>query len=160
MIDALNNLSDLHEELLQLARDKQKFVIENRVDLLMTVTAKETKAIAVLERMNGDVERLSGACWAELGLSPKPSSTLADLIQAIHRADFKRSLTEAAERLRRQIGQLKEWNERNQMLVRQSLDYIALQIDLFTAPDDNVTYSSPVKSAPAGTPRRTFDTRA
>jgi hypothetical protein len=159
LVETLNNLSDIHESLLGLAREKQKLIIDNRVDPLMAITAKETKAIAAIEQLNRDVKRLTDACWVEAGLSPKPGSTVADLIQGLFRAESKLALTKAAERLHHQIEQLKEQNDRNQLLVRQSLDFIAFQIDLFTGPDDDGTYS-PIKSSQTGAPRRMFDTRA
>ncbi|WP_123042226.1 flagellar protein FlgN [Cohnella candidum] len=159
LLNALNGLTDIHEEMLQLAREKQKLVVENRVDRLMTLTAKESKAIAAMEQLNLSIHRYTRECWAELGIAPKPGSTLADLLQAVTKAESKRLLAEAADRLMTSIQQLKEQNERNQLLVRQSLEYIAFQIDLITAPPDDMTYS-PTKSHAAAAPRRSFDTRA
>ncbi|KIL36693.1 hypothetical protein SD71_06750 [Cohnella kolymensis] len=159
LLNTLRSLSDIHEELLQLAQEKQQLVIENRVEQLIAVTGKETKAIGTLERLNKDVSKYTTESLAELGLSSKAGATLVDVIQAMYRADLKAEMLDVAERLRDQVRQLKELNERNQLLVRQSLDYIGFQIELLTAPHDDVTYS-PIHKAKAGTPRRTFDSRA
>jgi FlgN protein len=143
-----------------LAKEKQKSVIDNRVDQLMTFTAKESKAIITMEQLNQDITKYTLLCWAEIGLVAKPTSTLADLIQALPRAEQKSALTIAGERLKEQVHLMKEQNDRNQQLVRQSIEFIAFQIDLLSGPfDDDVTYS-PNRPANAGTPRRTFDTRA
>lgn len=160
LLNTLNGLSSIHEELLQLAREKQNLVTRNQVDQLMTVTAKETRAISVMEKLNEEIHRHANTCWTEMGIQPQPNATLADLLQAITRVDAKQALTDAADRLGTSVQQLKDLNDRNQILVRQSLEYIAFQIDLLTAPIDDVTYSPPTKSAAAGTPRRSFDTRA
>lgn len=159
LLKVLGELADFHDEMVKLAQEKQKCVIENRVDQLMTITAKETRAISVLERLGGELQSAAVECWKELGMAPKPNSTLSDLMQAITRTDLKRDLSQAAERLSGAIRQLKEINERNQQLVRQSLDWIAFQIDLFTAPYDDVTYSAP-QAGGYRTPIRSFDTRA
>lgn len=159
LLTTLRGLSDIHEELLLLAQEKQQLVIENRVEQLIAVTGKETRAIGNLERLNSDVSKYTSESLVELGLSPKPGTTLADVIQAMYRADLKSKMIEIAERLKDQVRQLKELNERNQLLVRQSLDYIGFQIELITAPYDDVTYS-PVQTTKAGAPRRTFDSRA
>jgi hypothetical protein len=158
-VAALDGLSNIYEELLQLSRHKQQLIVHNRVDELITVTAQETKAVTVIHKMETEVNRLADECRAGIGITPNPASTLADLIQAVHQADWKTSLGQAAERLSELVGKLKEQNNRNQMLVRDSLNYIGFQIDLFTAPFENVTYS-PTKSAPTGLARRTFDTKA
>ncbi|WP_256759120.1 flagellar protein FlgN [Cohnella sp. WQ 127256] len=160
VINTLSNLSDIHEELLLLAREKQRSVIDNRVDQLMTFTAKESKAISSMEQLNRDITQYSIQCWKDLGLNAKPASTLADLIQAFPRADQKSALMLAGDRLKEQVRLLKEQNDRNQQLVRQSLEFIDFQIDLLSAPyDEDMTYS-PKRPVNAGTPRRTFDTRA
>ncbi|BBI36151.1 flagellar protein FlgN [Cohnella abietis] len=160
LLNTLNSLSDIHEELLELAHEKQKAVIENRIDQLMTFTAKESKSIATMEQLNRDITQFTLQCWTELGLTPKPASTLADLMQALHRAEHKQALKAAGDRLREQVQLLKDQNERNQLLVRQSLEFLGFQIDLLSAPyDEDMTYS-PNRSGSSGTPRRTFDTRA
>lgn len=160
LLNALNSLSDIHEELLQLAREKQRSVIDNRVDQLMTFTAKESKWIATMEQLNNDVTQFTLQCWTEIGLTAKPASTLADLMQALHRAEHKTALMAAGNRLKGLVHLLKDQNDRNQLLVRQSLEFLEFQIDLLSAPyDEDVTYS-PNRNANSGTPRRTFDTRA
>jgi flagellar biosynthesis/type III secretory pathway chaperone len=160
LLNTLNSLSDIHEELLQLAREKQRSVIDNRVDQLMTFTAKESKGIAAMEQLNSDVTQFTLQCWTELGLTAKPDLTLAELIQALHRAEQKKALMAAGDRLKEFVKLLKDQNDRNQLLVRQSLEFLEFQIDLLSAPyDEDVTYS-PNRPANSGTPRRTFDTRA
>lgn len=159
LLNALNGLADLHEQLLALAREKQRAVIENRIDQLMTVTAKESKAISAMERLNDEVNGLAGECRKEMGLVQSPGATLADLLQAVYKPEWKIALADAAERLKTQVAQLKEINERNQLLVRHSLDYIQFQFDLIAGPVDDVTYASPTSTGVSSS-RRIFDTRA
>lgn len=159
LLKALNDLSDIHEDLLQLAHEKQRLVIENRVDQLVALTAKESKAIAAMDKLNDDIRHFTRECWTELGLAQKPGAVLSELVQAVHRVEWKSALTEAADRLKSQIGQLKELNDRNQMLVQQSLDYIRFALDLLSDPYDDITYS-PARPVSGGAPRRTFETQA
>ncbi|MBB6671523.1 flagellar protein FlgN [Cohnella nanjingensis] len=163
LLTTLEALTDIHEEMLQLARDKVRIVVENKVEDLVALTAKETRVVSRLESCYRDMTQETAGGWAELGLAPRPSVKLSDLIQAVHRADRKSELTELALKLRSQHEELKVLNERNQMLVRQSLDYIQFELDLIAGPyDQDVTYSPNAGQSnyQGGTSRRMFDTRA
>jgi len=160
LLHALDELSGIHEQLIGLAEEKQQLIVHNEVDRLMAATAKESKHIAEIERVNRDVQQFTRACWSEIGIVPNERTTLADLLAAIVQEDCKRPLHDAANRLRDAVGRLKQINDRNQQLVRQTLEYINFQVDLLSAPLDDGTYAPTPKPAASGTARRMFDTRA
>ncbi|MCC3374080.1 flagellar protein FlgN [Cohnella sp. REN36] len=163
LLTTLETLTDIHEEMLQLAREKVRIVVENRVEELVALTAKETRVVARMEDCYRTMTQETAGGWAELGMAPRPSVKLSDLIQAVHRADRKSELTELAKKLRGQHEELKVLNERNQLLVRQSLEHIQFELDLIAGPyDQDVTYSPNAgqQAYQGGSARRMFDTRA
>lgn len=163
LLIALNSLIDIHDELLQLARDKVTIVVQNDVDALMALTAKETRLIARLEDSFREMGSSAAGSWKEIGLTARPGSRLSDLIQAVPRADHKTELRALTAKLKERHNELKVINERNQLLIQQSLELIRYELDLIAGPSEQeITYAptSAGQGYVGGASRRSFDTRA
>lgn len=160
---ALEHLSSVLDEMLPLAKGKSDLIVRNKVEDLVALTSRELRLTARMEESYREVERATASCWAELGIRPRPGSALANLIQAIHRIEEKSALSELARRLREKHDELKAHNERNQLLVKQSLEWIDYELNLIAGPfDQEATYSPNVvnPSYSGSSYRRMFDTRA
>ncbi|MFD2331478.1 flagellar protein FlgN [Cohnella sp. GCM10020058] len=160
---ALEELNVMLDEMLPLARDKSEVIVRNKVEDLVSLTSRELRLTARMEEHYREIERATSSCWTELGLRARPERTLADLIQAIPRYDGKRALTDLASKLKEKHAELKILNERNQLLVKQSLDWIDYELHLIAGPlEQEITYSSSVatQSYSGGSYRRVFDARA
>lgn len=121
IIDTLKKQLLLHRSLLQLARQKQEAIKQNRIDDLNRIVRDEQKhihAVAILEkqRKNDSEEPLS------------------DLLPQLSPAD-----RHAAEALRDEtiavINELKQTNDLNRELLEQSLQLVHLQLDLLAPPE-------------------------
>ncbi len=151
------------DEMLPLARDKSDVIIRNKVEELVSLTSRELRITARMEEHYREIERATSACWTELGMRMRPDRTLSDLVQAIPRLEDKRALTEQAKALKAKHDELKTLNERNQLLVKQSLDWIDYELHLIAGPlEQEITYSSDAatQSYSGGSYRRVFDARA
>jgi FlgN protein. len=161
--ESLTGLSGILDELLLLSRDKTRLLVENKVDEIVALTSKELKAVARMDAQYGAVEKATAACLAEMGFHALTTGTLANLIKIIPRFDEKKALNDIALDLKEKHDELKERNNRNQLLARQSLDYIGYELDLISAPlQTEVTYSPSAiqQSYGENSYRRMFDTKA
>ena len=140
----MNELSDLHDEMLQLARQKTKLVIENQVNSLIQLTNKESKLLDQIEKKAREVRQLTQASLVRLGIAARPHHKLSDLMQAIPSAEAKQALQDAAERLEERVRSLQEINRHNQKLVRQALILTEDQLAIMSgAPQDEPVYRAP-----------------
>src|SRR5690554_5610125 len=95
---------------------------------------------------------------AEMGHRPNPGLTMTQLIKLVFKAEDKKALSEAQNKLLHTIQQLKETNSLNQQMIEQSLTYIDYSLDLITgAPDEDMFYKNPAKQSEKNNRRGIFD---
>jgi hypothetical protein len=161
LIQTLQELTEAHEVLLQLALQKRKLMTENAdIEGLSKVTAKETqqlKGIGQLERRRMDqVEQIVN----RLGI-PKEQVTANGLLAYLPVTDDRKELNAQRLKLSETIEKLKRENETNRLLIEQSLSYIEHTLDVLTEePGGDLTYQNPQQQPKAGTNRSFFDRKA
>jgi len=160
---ALEELAAMLDEMLPLAQAKPDVIVQNKVEDLVALTSRELRLTARIEEHYRKLETTTASCWGELGLRARPGSSLANLIEAIPRLEEKRALSELARGLKEKHDEIKVLNERNQLLVKQSLEWIDYELNLIAGPlEQETTYSPDLVSQnySGGSYRRVFDARA
>jgi hypothetical protein len=162
VLQHLNILIQLHEQMLELAQQKRTVLIEDQVDELTRITNAERRLVKQIEDSEQALFAAARAFLQEKGVRAAARPAMTELIRYVFHAGERSELMAARAKLTRLLDQLKEINELNQQLIRQSLDFIRYSIDLMSgSPDDNLVYQRPEEKTAGNYPGRNyFDARA
>jgi hypothetical protein len=136
MIEAsLNELLSLHENLLKLSFEKKDILIKGDTDQLRLITGKEQKLIKAIQKKN---HGLQSNCKCFLGSEQK--QTLNDVIKKVD-DKTKDKISEIKRKLEEVLGLIRTQNDTNQQLIKQSLQFIDVSIDLLKPDIDTYNYN-------------------
>lgn len=136
MIEAsLSDLLSLHENLLELSLEKKAVLIKGNTDLLRAITGKEQKLIKAIQKKDHE---LQSNCNGFLGNEQK--QTLNDVLQKVDN-QAKAALIDIKQKLETVLGLIRTQNDTNQQLIKQSLQFIEVSIDLLKPDIDTYNYN-------------------
>lgn len=146
LISTLSKERDIYVELLPIADEKTKAIVANKPEELQVITNREQEAvdrISSLERKRSEVVKNIGIV---LGRKPE-ELTLTELIRISERQPKEQEvLAELKDSLGKIVRRLAELNERNKMLIEQSLSMIEFNMNLIqstrTVQGNNYTRSA------------------
>jgi flagellar biosynthesis/type III secretory pathway chaperone len=158
----MESMLRLQTQLLELAEEKTKVIIDNRVNDLARITAAETKLIRQVGECEADCAEAVRNLLDARGFPPRTAVTMSGLIKFITNPDEKEALIQLRQQLNDTIDRLKQRNELNQTLIKDSLAFINYTIDLTIGnPDEDMLYGRDVSGkATHHSGRGMFDTRA
>ncbi|MDR6883483.1 flagellar protein FlgN [Bacillus sp. 3255] len=159
LIHALDALSDIHSRLLELGEQKKDYIIKNDIDALMKCANAESRLIKEITEVEKQRIHATNYILLERGLKLNPQITVSELSKIITNITDKQSLITAGQQLSEFLLRLKEINELNQQLIRQSLQFINYSLDLMGGSDDDIVYHN-TKHQTTINKRSLFDTRA
>ncbi|WNC17838.1 flagellar protein FlgN [Brevibacillus brevis] len=160
LYELLDNLIQLHKALYTLAVQKKDVLIKGNVDELVAITRQEQKLVKGITA--AETARLSVVreLTAEKGFTLQ-DGTLAELIKLTISAEEKRRLTALRNELSRIVFELRDANELNQQLLRQSLSFVNMTLDLITdTPEDEFIYGNPTSEGYRQASRTFFNKKA
>lgn len=162
LIQTMDELNEVHSNLLELAEQKKHVLIHNDVDQLTQIVGKETKLMKRIGELDEQRIEAIGRFLIEKGYKPNPRVTISDLTKIIFNIDDKKLLLESQKQLLGTIRELREKNRLNQQLIEHSIKYIDYSLDLIAGPPlDEVVYHNPQHQVSANMKsNRRFDTRA
>ncbi len=130
LISTLSQEKELYLALLPIAEEKTKAIVANDLEMLQEITDREQTAISkigVLERKREEVITNMGIV---LGRKPQ-DLTLAELIRITEKQPKDRAaLAGLKDALGTAVKKLADVNERNNVLIRHSLDMIQFNMNL------------------------------
>ena len=130
LLSTLSQEKDLYLALLPIAEEKTKAIVANNLDELQEITNREQQAvgrISALERKRDEVIQNMGIV---LGRKPQ-ELTLAALIRITDKQPKDQAaLTKLKDELGAAVKQLADVNERNNVLIKHSLDMIQFNMNL------------------------------
>ena len=144
IVELLNEMTELHEELIQLSIKKRNVIMSNEVNELAAIVKKEAKLIKDISDL--DQKRVVLVCEYMISrcYQPNPSITLSDFNKLIFNAEEKLQLLDARNNLEFKLKELKETNLTNKQLVELSLNFIDLSLDLLTGSfEQELIYRNP-----------------
>ncbi|MFC5464680.1 flagellar protein FlgN [Lederbergia graminis] len=135
LITAMGKLLELHKELLQTANEKTTALKNNDVEELTKILRTEQKIAASIQITNNKRQQV-----AEVIAKGNKDVTISDIITVLEGAEGK-ELQQLQEELGTVLAQLKDVNELNQQLLKLSLQFIHLNLDLMAPELDNANYT-------------------
>jgi flagellar biosynthesis/type III secretory pathway chaperone len=158
LIRLLNELTELHQELLTVSKHKTEAIKAGKTDELQRVLAEERKLSRKLERKES--ERMEAVnVWLEREGMNVSEPTVTAILEELDDEIGRNRLEGAAIELTNAITELKAQEKLNLALINQSMQFVQMSLDLLSPTLKNMNYSH--TNSPAETPNRSiFDSKA
>lgn len=129
-IDVLNEELELHKNMLEISSQKKDILVKGDVSELEKINKIEAGLILKMGGFEEKRELMISKVAKDEGID-KSELTLSIILKYTKESDGNR-LKEIQSELKNAITQLKQINDLNMQLVKNSLDYIDFSINLFT----------------------------
>lgn len=128
LIDVLKKECEIYKEIRSLASSKKEIIIEGKVSELESLVKLEQSMLIRVGKLDRQREDLTGKITAELGLNNE-DATITNICNKIDNKQAEELLS-IKEEFMKVLKELKNMNELNSRLVKNSLDYINFSINL------------------------------
>jgi flagellar biosynthesis/type III secretory pathway chaperone len=160
LYELLDNLIQLHKALYTLATHKKDVLVKGNVNELVAITSQEQKLIKGITAAETARLNVVRELTTEKGFTLQEGS-LAELIKLTTSAEEKTRLTVCRNELSRIVYELRDANELNQQLLKQSLSFVNMTLDLITdTPEDDFIYGNPASEGYRQANRTFFNKKA
>jgi len=148
LIVCLDRMILIHEKLIEFSQLKKKLIVANRVDELSKMLVQEARCMRLVEEEDSRRSDAITRFLFEKGIRLQGRMSVSEVAKLVNDPQQKERLLKTATRLTHSIRQLKELNALNQLLIQQSLQFIAHGLDLMLGVlEDEPTYRKPALSA-------------
>lgn len=129
LIDVLEKEQEIYNQLLPVVREKTQVIVKNDTAALQEITAREQAAIDQITSLEKKRTRIMEDIKVVLGKEDKNLnlSTLIGLLN--NQQKEKRILSELHDKLKETVNILVEINNRNKILIQQSLEMIEFNVN-------------------------------
>ncbi|WP_156288309.1 flagellar protein FlgN [Oceanobacillus salinisoli] len=158
IIQSLEKLITLHEELLTISERKTELVKEGSVEELQALLVKERKHIRVLEQTEANRQQEVEKWLTAKGL-PTEDVTITNILQMAENEAEKEELAAATTALTDLISKLKQQESLNHGLLKQSMQFVQLSMELLNPSISSVNYGKQ-KEVKKSMSRSLFDSQA
>jgi flagellar biosynthesis/type III secretory pathway chaperone len=159
LTDTLKKEINYYKDLLDISVAKRKIIVENKVSELDNMLKLEHNMIFDIGQLEKSREDIVKKICFSLGLNPE-KVTLAEL--ALHANDHdKKELAQLQRQLTEKLSGIKDTNDLNGELIKQSLEYIDYSINVITSSGMQTSslYEDVNDSKGTATKKRLFDTK-
>lgn len=161
LIDLLEQLDSVHIQMLDLAAEKKKVIIDNGVDALIRIMNQEAKLVKIMEILEEKRAAAAQEYLHECGIKSQLNLNLTELSRLVFDIEDKKKLLHIQEKLSDTLDRLKRANQLNQKLIEQSLSFIDLSLDIMVGrPNQEATYQHPADRGSSMARPGIFDSRA
>ncbi|KEF40332.1 FlgN protein [Schinkia azotoformans MEV2011] len=159
LIRTLGKMLLLHKSLNQLAKQKTDILKSGDTVALNNLLKEEKKHIQALQKVETERQQVSIAFLARKHANDFTNPTIVDCINFANTAE-KIKLTQIKSELQQQIQILSNQNELNQQLLKQSLQFVNLSLDILKPEIDTYNYERPGQSFQYEEGRSIFNSKA
>ena len=162
LISTLSQEKELYLDLLPIAEEKTKAIVANNLDELQEITSREQTAVGKISALERKRDEVIANMGIVLGRKPQ-ELTLAELIRITEKQPKDQAvLAELKDALGTAVRKLADVNERNNVLIKHSLDMIQFNMNLLQSTrmvqGNNYTKSAG-ESIPGATQTGMFDAK-
>jgi len=157
--DVLQDELKLYEEMYNLTVKKTDVIINGKISDLDNITHLENSIILKLGQLETRREKVVINIQEQLGV--KKDSTISDILNYIDDKDeIKQELDSITKKLLDVLNSIKERNDLNGLLIKDTLEYIELNINLLTSATDKGIYNNKIQKEQSSQNISLFDTKA
>lgn len=136
LMDVLEREAGIYDELLKISQNKTDLIVKNKVSDLDNITKLEQTLVLNMSKLEELRENIINDLTAELGVN-QSEMTISELLKYIDKSQVQK-LEAYKTNLLSKINEIKEINDLNSKLIKNSIDYINFSINvLSSAPADN-----------------------
>jgi flagellar biosynthesis/type III secretory pathway chaperone len=163
LIDVLKEETEVYQQLIPIANEKTRVIVQNDLDALQNITDQEQQVADRVNALEHKREQTVLNIQTVLNKRSEPF-TLGTLINLLGKQPKEqRTLSLLRDSLKSNVATLVEINSRNKLLIEQSLEMIEFNMNVLNSarmPVDNSTYTSSASEYHAPVPGTgMFDTR-
>ena len=158
LLKTMTTLIDLHESLLSVAVEKTTRLKENNMEgfnQLLKIEQKHVQALEQLEKV-----RMQEAKDLAVSLNLKDTASVTSILDALPNDNERKALEEKATTLLAFIVDIKQQEDLNRQLLKQSLQFVQLQMDLLEPSVESLTYGNKKAHDDPTSKRSVFDSKA
>lgn len=137
--DVIKKQIPIYEELLEIATKKKLALIESNTDKLKECTNAESNLVGSLQKLERQRVELYGDISSITG---KKNLTLTDIISTLDGQPIQQEVIDVREELKNAMEKLKFLNDRNQELIKTSIDYVDFSVNLLRGSSSQIYYDS------------------
>jgi hypothetical protein len=144
IIQILEQMVDIHKQLLEIETKKTKAIIHNDLDSLNKSIRAESRLIKQVEELEVRRSQESVRMYFSATNVFRRYVTLNNLITIVFEAETRLALQKLHFQLSSVVNELKKVIQHNRDLLKHSLEFIQFSFDIFVSPvDDSITYTHP-----------------
>lgn len=128
LIDVLKKEAAVYDDILKISRNKTNIIVEGKVSELESMTRLEQSLVLQMARLEDVREKLVDQVAAGLGKKPE-ELTITELTGLLDKRLADQLIT-CQHNLKKALVEIKDANELNSKLIRNSLDYIDFSINI------------------------------
>lgn len=158
LLKTMTKLIDLHESLLSVSVEKSERLKQNKLEdfhQLMKIEQKHVQALEQLEKV-----RLNEAKDLAVLLQLPEEASVTEIIERLPNEKDQHVLEEKATALLEVIIHIKQQEDLNRQLLKQSLQFVQLQLDLMEPSVESMTYGTKKPQEDPTAKRSVFDSKA
>lgn len=141
LVEILDRENEIYETLYKLSNNKTELISGGKVQELEKIVKVEQTLVIKISKLEEQREKIVGELCTVLGLKPE-AVTISELSAKLG-DDKSTLLKECKDRMLKIINKLKDTNELNSRLIKNSLEYIDFSINMMTSIDNvNNSYGS------------------
>lgn len=133
MINELANILEqearVYDSILNISRNKTKIIVEGKVTELENIVKLEQSLVLQIGRLENLREEIVEKCAEQLGVNPS-DITVSELVKHL-KGDHAKKLKASQQKMASTLSDLKNTNDLNSKLIKNSLDFINFSINLF-----------------------------
>jgi flagellar biosynthesis/type III secretory pathway chaperone len=158
LLKTMTTLIDLHESLLSVSEEKTTRLKENNINGFNDLLKIEQKHVQALEQVEKQRLKEASNLAARLGLAE--NAPVTTIIDSLPEASDKEALEEKATTLLAHVVDIKQQEDLNRQLLKQSLQFVQLQMDILQPTVESLTYGNKSAKEDPATKRSVFDSKA
>jgi flagellar biosynthesis/type III secretory pathway chaperone len=149
VITVLEQLTEAHVQLNDIAKDKRAAIMANDLDVLTKTMKAESKWIKRITELDQARIDVSIRLLEENGVKSQRNVTLHQLFGVVYNLEQRAKLSNLERQLKEQLNELRQRNELNQQLLQQSIDFVQFSIEIIVPqPDESYIYRNPAEHKP------------
>jgi flagellar biosynthesis/type III secretory pathway chaperone len=157
IMELMEQLVDVHKQLLSISKEKTERFKEGAIEPLQQLLVKERKQIRLLEQTESKRQQAVEKWFQTNGMDTE-QYTVSHMLEKLEDEKERETLANITTTLTETIVELKQQEQLNEALIRQSMEFVQMSLDLMNPNISSMNYGKEMKENTAN--RSLFDSQA
>lgn len=157
IMELMEQLVDVHKQLLSISKEKTERFKEGAIEPLQQLLVKERKQIRLLEQTESKRQQAVEKWFQTNGMDTE-QYTVSHMLEKLEDEKERETLANITTTLTETIVELKQQEQLNEALIRQSMEFVQMSLDLMNPNISSMNYGKEMKKNTGN--RSLFDSQA